>query len=236
MSSVSVESFAMTADEYRQLCEAGCTGMTLYQETYDRAAYDRLHRWGPKRDFDARLDAPARALAAGLRSVGLGALLGLADPIADMIALYQHAVHLRRRFWRGGVMLSFPRLRPQRGDFRPEHVVSDRQLARFIFAFRVALPDVPLVLSTRESPAFRDGMAGVGISRMSVASRTTVGGYHGGAASTGGQFEVSDDRDAPTFCAALRAKGMEPVFKNWDAVFQARSEERETVGKRQGEV
>jgi 2-iminoacetate synthase len=82
------------------------------------------------------------------------------------------------------------------------------------------MPDAPLVLSTRETSGFRDGMAGVGISKMSVASRTTVGGYSAHAASPDGQFHVSDGRDVEIFCTALRAKGLEPVFKSWDRVFR----------------
>jgi 2-iminoacetate synthase len=216
---VTVESFAMTEDEYRGLAEAGCTGITLYQETYDPEVYARLHRWGPKRDYAFRLDAPARALAAGLRTVGLGVLLGLADPEAEMRALDRHLEELEKTYWRGGFSISFPRLRPQQGGFEPPFPVGDAYLAQLAFAFRISRPELPLVLSTRESPSFRDGMAGVGISKMSAGSRTTVGGY-GEPAETGGQFEVSDDRDVATFCAMLRAKGLEPVFKNWDRIYR----------------
>jgi len=217
---VTVESFAMTTEEYAELADAGCTGITLYQETYDPVLYRQLHRWGPKRDFQFRLEAPDRALAAGLRTVGIGALLGLADPVSEALELYRHAEHLRKKYWQAGIVISFPRICSQLGGYRPRHEVSEAFLAQLIFAFRICLPDVPLALSTREAPAFRDGMAGVGISRMSVASRTTVGGYRR-RPDTGGQFEVNDTRDVKTFCRALRKKGLEPVFKNWDAVFQA---------------
>lgn len=214
---VSIEAFAMDTDEYRRLGEAGCTGITLYQETYDPRLYDELHRWGPKRDYTYRLEAPARALAAGLRTVGIGALLGLGDPVLDAVCLFRHILHLRRRFWRAGVLVSFPRVCPQEGDYRGAHEVSDRALAQMVFAFRICLPDVPLVLSTREGAEFRDGLAGLGISRMSVASRTTVGGYGEVPASDKGQFDVNDSRGVGAFCAALKGKGLEPVFKNWDS-------------------
>jgi 2-iminoacetate synthase len=217
---VTIESFFMNEEEYRQLAEAGCTGMTLYQETYDPRLYSMLHRWGPKRDFLFRLEAPERALAGGLRTVGVGALLGLGDPIYDMIALFRHVEHLRKEFWQAGVSVSFPRLRPQLGDYKSPSSVDDKLLAQIIFAFRICLPDVPLVLSTRERPEFRDGMAGVGISKMSIASRTTVGGYHTGKSSTVGQFDVNDTRDVKSFCRMLRSKGLEPVFKNWDSAFR----------------
>ena len=217
---VAVESFAMTVEEYSELAAAGCAGITLYQETYDSVLYQQLHRWGPKRNFQFRLEAPERALAAGMRTVGIGALLGLADPVSEAIHLFRHAEHLRKRFWRAGVMISFPRICTQLGGYQPRHEVSDAFLAQMIFAFCICLPDVPLVLSTREAPAFRDGMAGVGISRMSVASRTTVGGYRRRRPTTAGQFEVNDARSVKAFCAALRKKRLEPVLKNWDAVFQ----------------
>ena len=218
---VSVEAFAMTLEEYAQLAKAGCVGITLYQETYDPELYARLHRWGEKRDYKYRLEAPARALAAGLRSVGIGALLGLADPMRDALSVFRHAKYLQKKFWRSGVMISFPRICHEVGDFAPAHTVSDQQLVQFILAFRLCLPDVPLVLSTREAEAFRDGMAGIGISRMSVASRTTVGGYGDIVAEDSGQFDVQDLRDVEPFCDAMRQQGLEPVFKNWDAVFQA---------------
>jgi 2-iminoacetate synthase len=218
---VTVETFPMSVEEYRLLVQAGCTGVTLYQETYDRAQYDLLHRWGPKKDYDARLEAPARALEAGMRTVGLGVLLGLADPVADAQALFQHVRSLEKRFWRAGFSISFPRIRPQAGGFQPLFEVNDRFLARLIFAFRICLPDVELVLSTRERAAFRDGMAGLGITKMSIASRTTVGGYQAQTSSeSDGQFEVSDERTVDEFCQALRARQLEPVFKNWDSVYR----------------
>jgi 2-iminoacetate synthase len=98
--------------------------------------------------------------------------------------------------------------------------VGEAWLAQMIFAMRMVLPEVPLLLSTRERPAFRDGMAGLGISRMSVASRTTVGGYAASSHGELAQFEVSDERGVEEFCAMLRQRGLEPVFKNWDAVYR----------------
>ena len=116
-------------------------------------------------------------------------------------------------------MISFPRICDQLGGYKSEYRISDSLLAQIIFAFRICLPDVPLVLSTRESRQFRDGMAGMGVSRMSVASRTTVGGYVSNEPQDHGQFDVNDLRDVETFCRMLRNKGLEPVFKNWDSVF-----------------
>ena len=179
-----------------------------------------MHRWGPKRDYQYRLETPARALAGGLRTAGLGALLGLADPIRDALALFQHVQTLRKQYWRSGISVSFPRIRPQLGGFTPPFLVSDQFLVQVICAFRICMPDLPLTLSTREPAWFRDGIAGVGINKMSAASRTTVGGYHDGSAADDGQFKVSDNRSTEAFCAMLKSKGLEPVFKNWDAVYR----------------
>jgi len=224
---VTIEVFPMTREEYHCLAETGCMGMTMYQETYDPVVYEQMHRWGPKRDYQYRLETPARALDAGLRTAGLGVLLGLADPVRDALALFQHVQTLRKQYWRSGISVSFPRIRPQLGGFTPPFPVSDRFLTQMICAFRICMPDLPLTLSTRESAWFRDGIAGVGISKMSIASRTTVGGYHdGNAADDGlpelgpGQFKVSDDRSIAAFGAMLKSKGLEGVFKNWDAVYR----------------
>ena len=217
---VTLEAFPMPVEEYREIAAAGCTGVTLYQETYDPTQYEAMHRWGPKRDYLARLEAPERILGAAIRTAGMGVLLGLADPVFDALALFRHARYLRRRFWRSGITISFPRICPQMGDFVPPNPVDERFLVRLICAFRICLPDVPLVLSTRESAHFRDGIAGVGISKMSIASRTTVGGYQTQDEPPDGQFHVNDDRTVDAFCAMLRAKGLDPVFKDWDAVYR----------------
>jgi 2-iminoacetate synthase len=216
---VAIEVFPMEQDEYHMLAEAGCVSVTMYQETYDPEPYDRMHRWGPKKDFFNRLDAPARALAGGLRFAGLGALLGLADPYHDMIALYRHTRHLQKTYWQAGVSLSFPRIRHEAGGFTAPHPVDEKMLAQIIFAFRICLPDVPLTLSTREGAPFRDGIAGIGINKMSIASRTTVGGYSGNAPEEG-QFDINDGRSLETFQAMLHGKNLEPVFKNWEKLYR----------------
>jgi len=217
---VNIEVFPMAEDEYRQLADAGCTGVTLYQETYDPVVYEKMHRWGDKRDFSKRLDAPDRALRGGMRSIGIGALLGLADPRHDLLCTYRHAKYLLKKHWQSGVSISFPRIQPQLGGFTSDHPVDEKMLAQYIFAMRICLPEVPLVLSTREPQRVRDGMAGLGISKMSVASKTTVGGYSDDAEESTKQFEISDERNIPEFCAMLREKGLDPVFKNWDATYR----------------
>jgi 2-iminoacetate synthase len=216
---VGIETFPMETAEYAALTDAGASTVTIYQETYDPARYDQLHRWGPKKDYAWRLDAPDRALAGGMRAAGLGFLLGLSDPVADALSLLLHAMRLQRTHWRSGITLSFPRMRPEAGGYEPPFPVGEALLARMIFAFRIVLPTVPILLSTRERPGFRDGMAGVGVTKMSAGSRTTVGGYDAGETETDGQFQVNDDRGVTEFCRMLRERWLEPVFKNWDRVF-----------------
>ncbi|TCD48699.1 2-iminoacetate synthase ThiH [Chlorobium sp. N1] len=219
MARVSVETFPMTVEEYRELAECGCTGVTIYQETYDPERYLELHRWGPKKDFLHRLETPERALEGGIKTVGIGALLGLSEPVEEALRLYRHARHLSKKFWRAGISVSFPRMRPEQGGWKPPFTVGDHQLARMILAFRIGLPDMDLALSTRERASFRDGMAGLAVTRMSTASRTTVGGYEEGGTGERGQFDISDERSAEAFCQALRERGIEPVFKNWDGAY-----------------
>ncbi len=216
---VAIEVFPMAEKEYRSLAQTGCTGVTLYQETYHQKTYDAMHRWGQKKEFFQRLNAPARVLAAGLRFVGIGALLGLADPRYDIIALYRHARHLQKTFWKAGITLSFPRIRNEIGGFVMPYPVNEKLLAQIIFAMRICLPNVPLVLSTRESETFRDGIAGLGISKMSIASKTTVGGYSR-AGSNEEQFDISDDRGLNAFCAMLHRKKLKPIYKNWDKIYR----------------
>jgi 2-iminoacetate synthase len=216
---VQIEVFPMETGEYAQLAQAGCRGLTLYQETYDEARYLDVHRWGQKRRFTNRIDASERALQGGLRTIGIGALLGLSDPYFDMLAVYRHANYLKRKYWQAGISVSFPRIRPQLGGFQSKQPLTDQQLVQFICAFRICMPDTPLVLSTREPAHLRDGLAGIGISKMSIESKTTVGGYSEETADSTEQFLISDERDIGSFCAALRQKGLEPVFKNWDATY-----------------
>ena len=150
---VNVEAFTMSEKEYQALDAAGCSGIALYQETYEPGLYKDVHRWGPKVHYMQRVDAPAQALAAGMRNVGMGVLLGLHDPIKDVLSLFRHVSALRKQYWKSGISLSFPRIRPQLGDFDARYPVSESFLARIIFAFRICFPEMTLTLSTRESAA-----------------------------------------------------------------------------------
>jgi len=216
---ISIEVQPLTAEEYGRLFKAGITGVAIYQETYDRETYSRVHLSGQKCDFDFRLETPARAAAGGMREVGIGALLGLSDWRAEGLALGMHLAWLRKNFWRTALTVSFPRLRPAAGEFQPLSEVTERDLTHLIFALRLFDPDVGIILSTREEARYRNGMVGLGPTRYSAGSCTAPGGYSDPDI-TGEQFTIGDHRSIDEVCAAIRQKGFDPVRKDWDAGFQ----------------
>jgi len=216
-SSVSIEVYPMDTEDYRKLLLCGITGIAIYQETYNRQVYKTLHK-GPKADFDYRLLTPERAGETGFRELGIGVLIGLTDFRVDMTCVALHAGFLMKKFWKSRIAVSFPRLRNAAGGFRPPVTVPDRQLAQAIFAFRIVLPDVELVLSTRENSGFRDGMAGIGITRMSAGSKTNPGGYSISKESLE-QFVVTDKRTPAEIASMLQGKNLEPVWKDFDQSF-----------------
>jgi len=225
---ISIEVQPLTMEEYKRLFEAGITGVAVYQETYDRKTYADVHLAGQKRDFDHRLQIPGWIAAAGMREVGIGALLGLADWRAEGLALGLHLAWLRKSFWRTALTVSFPRLRPAEGEFRPLVPVSEKNLTQLLFALRLFDPDAGLVLSTREEARYRDGMIGLGPTRYSAGSCTVPGGY-GNQDATGAQFEVGDHRSIDEVCEAIRKKGFDPVRKDWDATFQQLEKDRKAA-------
>ncbi len=216
--SVSIEVFPMDTDGYRRMVDAGVDGLTLYQETYDAELYRTLHPYGPKRDFNYRLDAPERAGLAGLRKIGIGSLLGLGESLTDVFYSGLHALYLARKFWRSQVTLSFPRLCPADGGFQPNSIVNDRQLTQFICALRLLIPDAGLLLSTRESAELRDNLLPLGITQMSAGSCTAPGGY-GEENQDAEQFSISDERTPAEVEELLKSKGYEAVWKDWDGAF-----------------
>ena len=217
-SSISIEVYPMETEGYRQMVEAGVDGLTVYQETYDRALYQEMHPFGKKRDYDFRLLTPERGGAAGLRRIGLGFLLGLGEFRSEAFFLGLHALHLSRHYWRTQVSVSFPRIRPADGGFQPLHPVSDRHFVQLLCTLRLLLPDAGLVLSTRESAALRNNLLPLGITQMSAGSCTAPGGYADKDLSTQ-QFAIDDDRSPEEVCRLIRASGYEAVWKDWDGAF-----------------
>ncbi len=214
MPQIAVEVQVWGEEDYRRLREAGCDGVVIYQETYDPTRYLEVHLAGRKRDYRWRLLGPERAGRAGMRRVGIGALLGLHDDWRfEALITAAHARFLMRHHWRSQVTVSVPRIRPSASGFQPRVEVSDRELTQLVCALRLFLPDVGLVLSSRESSAIRDGLHRVGITHTSAGSRTEPGGYeHPGEAEE--QFEVADHRSPAEVAASLRALGSEPVWED----------------------
>ncbi|HEX7168920.1 MAG TPA: 2-iminoacetate synthase ThiH [Acidimicrobiales bacterium] len=213
--SISLEVQVWDEATYARLVEAGCDGLVVYQETYDRDTYAAVHLKGKKRNYDWRLAAPDRAAAAGMRRLGIGTLLGLHDDWrSEAITVAAHARALIRRWWRAEVTVSLPRLRPAAGGFEPRDVVDDRAFVQLLCALRLALPDVGIVLSTREEAAFRDALLRLGVTHMSAGSHTEPGGY-AAATDADEQFSVADTRSPAEVAAVLRAAGYDPVWKDW---------------------
>ncbi|MDQ6631487.1 MAG: 2-iminoacetate synthase ThiH, partial [Verrucomicrobiota bacterium] len=177
--SISLEVGPMETEEYRPIAQAGADGLVVYQETYDRKIYAEMHTAGPKRNFDWRLETSERAYAAGFRRLGLGALFGLSDWRLEALSVAAHADYLLRNCWKAQVTISLPRLRPAAGEFQPLTQMRDHELTQLICAFRLFLPDVGLVLSTRETAKLRDGLIPLGITMVSAGSHTEPGGYTG---------------------------------------------------------
>jgi 2-iminoacetate synthase len=226
VSHVSVEVQVWDTETYARFVRAGCDGLVVYQETYDARVYPTYHLKGNKRFFDWRLGAPERAAGAGMRRIGLGSLIGLnPDWRWEVLALAAHAKFCMRRFWRTEVTVALPRLERAAGFEAPPDVMADAEFALATAALRLALPDAGVVLSTREPPRLRDGMAALGVTHMSAGSRTEPGGYSdpGGAER---QFDVSDERPPGQVAASLRSAGYEPVWKDASPALRAAGEDR----------
>ncbi len=218
MSHVSIEVAALAEDDYLRLALAGLDGVTLYQETYDHGIYKHLHDGGPKEDFEHRLHTLDRAGAAGINTLTLGALWGLAPWRREALMLGLHAFELSKRWWRSRIQLGVPRLKQVPDDFVINNPIDDRTLTHILVAMRLFIGEMGLVLSTRESPDLRDALIPLGVTQMSAGSSTRPGGYSGGLP-MGDQFEVVDMRSPAQVARALRDRGYDPVWKDWDRGF-----------------
>lgn len=212
---IKVEVTPMDGEGYRKLYEAGARAVILYQETYNRKVYAEAHPSGPKANYDWRLAAPERAMAAGFQRVGIGILVGLADVASDVAALIAHAQFLHSIFGFWPSTISLPRLQPAPEapwSFEPPHPVEDGVFIRLIALLRVALPEVGIVLSTRECPVVRDRLLalGIGVTHLSAGSRTSVGGYTQDPSD--GQFFIQDERPVSEVVVQLKALGYEPIW------------------------
>lgn len=216
-STLAMEVQPLSQADYAELKTLGLDAVMVYQETYHAPSYARHHLRGNKQDIDWRLATPERLGRAGIDKIGLGALIGLSsDWRADSYFVAEHLSWLERHHWQSRYSLSFPRLRPCTGGLQPEVVMSDRQLVQLICAWRLFSPPLELSLSTRESPAFRNGAVRIGITQMSAESRTQPGGYAEGDKEELEQFAIHDARPLGEVADAVRQAGLQPVFKDWE--------------------
>ena len=180
---VAIEVGPLEGDQYSELVGHGAEGLIVYQETYDRETYEKLHTAGPKKNFDWRLECPERAYAGGFRRIGIGALFGLADWRTEALTLASHLEYLYKHCWKASFNLSFPRMRPYAGNYQyepnPNLILNDREFVQLLCAFRISFPQVGLVVSTREPANLRDALLPLGVTHMSAGSKTDPGGYTG---------------------------------------------------------
>jgi len=217
-SSISIEIYPLSRQQYHELYKEGVDGLTIYQETYNRETYSQVHPAGKKSDFLWRLETPERGARAGMRTVGIGALMGLEDFRTEEFFVGIHADYLIKNYWKTHFTISFPRIRKAAGNFTPHQFISDKNLVQSILALRIFKNDVGLVISTRESAEFRDNILPLGVTQMSAGSKTEPGGYNN-EKHTGEQFEVEDNRSVAEFVKSLKDKGFDPVSKDWDRAF-----------------
>ena len=217
-SSISIEVQPLDQEAYEALIPYGLSSVLVYQETYSREAYRDYHLSGMKRNFDYRLETPDRLGRAGVKKIGLGALYGLEDWRTDTFFVALHLHYLEKRYWKTRYSISFPRIRPHAGDPVPRSVMTDRDLAQVICAYRIFNQELELSLSTREREAFRNHAFKLGITIMSAGSKTNPGGYRVEPQSLE-QFEISDERSPARIAEMLRREGYEPVWKDWDSTY-----------------
>lgn len=215
---ISMEVQPLEQAQYKTLIEHGLHTVLVYQETYHKAQYRKHHPKGKKSNFYYRLDTPDRLGQASIYKMGLGCLIGLEDWRTDSFFTALHLDYLERTYWKSKYAISFPRLRPFSGGFIPEVIISDRELVQLICAWRIFNEEVELSISTRESEAFRNNIIQLGITSMSAGSKTNPGGYAVEPQSLE-QFEISDERSPAEIEKLLKTIGYEPVWKDWDAVY-----------------
>ena len=212
---VNVNIAATTVEEYRMLKEAGIGTYILFQETYHKESYLQLHPTGPKHDYNYHTEAMDRAMEGGIDDVGLGVLFGLERYKYEFAGLLMHAEHLEAVHGVGPHTISVPRVK-RADDIDPsafDNGISDDIFAKICALIRIAVPYTGMIISTRESQAVREKVIRLGVSQISGASRTSVGGYTEETRPTDTeQFDVSDQRTLDEVVRWLMEMGYIPSF------------------------
>lgn len=200
---------------FRRLKEAGIGVYQLFQETYHRDTFAHMHPSGRKSEYEWRINAMDRAVEAGIEDVGLGALFGLYDWRFEVLALLQHTRHLEERFGVSAHTISVPRLMPAYGTPIKDapNPVSDLEFKKIVAILRLALPNIGIVISTRESAGLRNEIISIGASQISAASRTSPGGYINSESDEDkSQFSLDDTRTLDEVVGAICDSGNIPSF------------------------
>ncbi len=209
---LSLNAAPMNVEEFKRLKACGVVVYQCFQETYHLLTYRYMHPFGPKANYDWRLMVMDRAIEAGFEDIGMGILLGLYDWRMDVLALMTHIHRLMRKYGFGPRTLSVPRLQPAEGSKLKEikYKVSDTDFKKIVAIYRLALPYVGVVISTRESPELRDELFMFGVSQISAGAKTSPGGYiHSGNAE---QFEIGDKRSLKEVIAKIESLGLIPTL------------------------
>ena len=211
---VNVNIAATTVENYRKLKEAGIGTYILFQETYNKKAYEQLHPTGPKSNYAYHTEAMDRAMDGGIDDVGCGVLFGLNLYRYDFVGLLMHAEHLEAAKGVGPHTISVPRIRPA-DDINPdefENGINDDIFAKIVAVLRIAVPYSGIIISTRETQKTRERVLHLGVSQISGGSRTSVGGYYEEEEEDSAQFEVSDTRTLDQVVNWLLGMGYIPSF------------------------
>lgn len=214
--SVVIEIFPMDEEDYKRVVEAGVDGLTVYQETYDEQVYDRVHLAGPKKNYRYRLDAPERGCKAGMRAINIGALLGLKEWREELFFTALHGDYLQRKYPWIELAFSLPRIRPHAGFFEDLYELTDSDYVQALVALRIVFQRCGINVSTRESSEFRSNLIPLGVTKMSAAVSTGVGGHTMKKEDMGEeQFLINDVIDEVSIKKMIRSKGYEPIMKDW---------------------
>ena len=212
---VNVNIAATTVEEYKMLADAGIGTYILFQETYHKESYLKLHPTGPKHDYNYHTEAMDRAMEGGIDDVGLGVLFGLEMYKYELAGLLMHAEHLEAVHGVGPHTISVPRVK-KADDINPEDFdngISDEIFEKICAIIRIAVPYTGMIISTRESQEVREKVLRLGVSQISGGSRTSVGGYGEEIRPTDTeQFDVSDQRTLDEVVKWLMEMGMIPSF------------------------
>lgn len=212
---VNVNVAPLSLEEFKRLKSAKIGTYQLFQETYHRETYQKVHLGGLKRDFDWRITAMDRAMRAGIDDVGVGILFGLFDWRFEVLALMQHIKHLESTFGVGPHTISVPRLEPAVGSdlaSHPPYPVSDLDFRKIVAILRLTVPYTGIIMSTRETPNIRRETFALGVSQISAGSRTNPGGYTGNEEEDMSQFSLGDHRSLDEVIQDITQLGYIPSF------------------------